>query len=279
MEQSQEARARHFVILTQEILEDERLTLAEKIILARISGFEEFYEAAEETAEKLKISADKVRKAKQHLAKLGFIIELENTGRGKRYIASFLEARLVKLTNQTGQINQSDWAKNTTEYKESIKRELKEKQTKEKDPDQPKTYGNAEVNAMLEAWAEATGFDYKNQKNERYAISGLIRQHGPERMRALLRLVSMARRSRDRFAPQIAKPSQLRGKYSKLEALTMWAEKREAEAKATGPSPALYRTPEWIHDEAPDQDLTQAERHEIAEKHRATLVAKLEGKR
>lgn len=270
MQPSQESRARHFVILTQEIIEDERMTLAEKIILARISGFEEFFESAEETADKLKISADKIRKAKQHLVKLGLITELTNTGRGKRYTASFLDARLVKLTNQTGQINQSDWSKKPTEYKESIKREEKEKQTKEKGDEQPKQYGNADVNALLTAWAEATGFDYKNQKMERYAMAGLIKQHGTERVKSLLRLVERARRSDDRFAPQIAKPSQLRGKYSKLEALTIWAERAD-KAAASIPAPIIPKNPDYLYE---DEDYTAGETREQIHERCEALRAK-----
>ena len=141
MNPSQESHARRYVILTQDILEDNRITLAEKIVLARISGFEIFFESADETAEKLNISVDKVRKAKQNLAKLGLITEITDTGRGKQYVASFLGgSRLAKLTNQISKINQSDWQNQPTENKERLKRELKENKTKEKtEPDKTST--------------------------------------------------------------------------------------------------------------------------------------------
>ena len=123
MNPSQESHARRYVILTQDILEDSRITLAEKIVLARISGFEIFFESADKTAEKLNISVDKVRKAKQNLAKLGLITEITDTGRGKQYVASFLGgSRLAKLTNQISKINQSDWQNQPTENKERLKR-------------------------------------------------------------------------------------------------------------------------------------------------------------
>lgn len=269
MNSSQESHARRYVILTQDILEDSRITLAEKIVLARISGFEIFFESAEETAERLGISAETVRKAKQNLAKLGLITEIADTGRGKQYVASFLdESRLVNFTNQPGKFYQSDWQILPTENKERLKRENKEKQTKEKtEPDQPQQFGNPDINALLDAWAEATGFDYKNQKMERYAMSGLLKTHGLDATKSLISRVKLARRSGDRFAPQIAKPSQLRGKYSKLEALTMWAERRQAEQSST-PAPMVPKNPDYFYEDpdAYDTGETREEIHERCEK-------------
>ena len=271
MNSSQESHARRYVILTQDILEDSRITLAEKIVLARISGFDEFFESPDETAQRLNLNADTVRKAKQHLAKLGLIKETKNTGKGKRYIATFLDgsSRLGKSTNLLGEITQSDWGNYPTENKVEIKKEnKKEKQTKEKtEPDQPQQFGNPDINALLDAWAEATGFNYKNQKMERYAMAGLLKTHGPEATKALISRVKLARRSGDRFAPQIAKPSQLRGKYSKFEALTLWAERREAEQIST-PAPMVPKNPAYFFEDpdAYDTGETREEIHERCEK-------------
>lgn len=270
MNSSQESHARRYVILTQDILEDSRITLAEKIVLARISGFEIFFESAEETAERLGISAETVRKAKQNLAKLGLITEIADTGRGKQYVASFLdESRLVNFTNQPGKFYQSDWQILPAENKERLKRELKENKTKEKtEPDQPQQFGNPDINALLDAWAEATGFNYKNQKMERYAMAGLLKTHGPEATKALINRVKLARRSGDRFAPQIAKPSQLRGKYSKFEALTLWAERREAEQSKAPTAPIIPKNPDYFYEDpdAYDTGETREEIHERCEK-------------
>lgn len=298
----QEIQERRFIQIPLEIFFDSRLTPSDKIIYGRINTFGKFYETNTRTAELLGLSDKQVARSKRRLEELGYIVCIGDDGRGRIYTTN--EKRLDEIREEKAEaikdcpgIEHGDhectcgaWRFNRTncpdggtncptENKERLKRELKEKQTKEKNDDQPKTYGNADVNAMLDAWAEATGFDYKNQKNERYAISGLIKTHGTDGLNRLIRLVGSARRSGDRFAPQIAKPSQLRGKYSKFEALTMWAEKRDKADRPTGPSPALYKTPDWIKDEKPDQHLTQAERHAIAEKHRAALMERLEARR
>jgi hypothetical protein len=98
-------------------------------------------------------------------------------------------------------------------------------------------YGKAEINEMLDYWQEQTGFSHHGTKAERYAINNLLRKNGYEATKALIRRVGTARRSDDQFAPQIAKPSQLQGKYSKLEALTMWEERQAKQTAAESAKP------------------------------------------
>ena len=235
----QESTAIKFVILTQDILCAKEINSQEKIILGRISGFSDFFESAERTAELLGLSKRIVERAKRHLEELGYIRVIRNTGRGKAYVATHIKkkkngsADLPKLGGQTYQNWQTE-NKDESKDKNSSFNKLKEaSEALDVDPEEkPKQYGNAQVNELLADWLDATGFDYKNQKPERYAIAGLIRRHGYERTKALVSLVSTAKRSGDQFAPQIAKPSQLRGKYSKLEALVMWNQKREAKQQA-----------------------------------------------
>ena len=297
----QEALTKRFIQIPIEIFFDQRLTPCDKIIYGRINTFDNFYETNGKTAELLGMSDKQVARSKRQLEALGYISKVGNDGRGMIYAAN--EKKLTALREQKAEHIKTcpgiiegekrctcgatralsdrtncpndrtncpfDRTNCPTEYKERIKREEKEKQTKEKG-DQPKQYGNADVNALLTAWAEATGFDYKNQKMERYAMAGLIKQHGLDRTRALLRLVERARRSDDRFAPQIAKPSQLRGKYSKLEALTMWAERADKNA-ASIPAPIIPKNPAYFYEDPDDYDTgeTREEIHERCEALRA----------
>lgn len=142
-----------------------------------------------------------------------------------------------------------------TEYKESINGEeslsskdlsFEEAHEPQDDPgkdplkedEEPKRYGSAEINDFLDQWEEATGFDWHGTKQERFAAKNLIAKYGSEAIQALLRRVKAARRSTDQFAPQIAKPSQLVGKYEKLTALIMWEERQQ---KAQRPQPTTAR--------------------------------------
>ena len=100
-------------------------------------------------------------------------------------------------------------------------------------------------------------------------MSGLLRKYGSEATKALIRRVGRATRSRDRFAPQIAKPSQLRGKYEKLTALTMWENRRDIPAD-NGPNlRKLYETPEEYRQPEPEITATKEELHQHAEDIRA----------
>lgn len=243
-----EQKPRHYVILTQDILSDRRLTLADKIVLARITGFESFFESAETTAEALGISERQVKRSKTALESLGYIHEIGNAGRGKIYAASIQEPanngeikgtnchpRGAKLSPQTCQIGTSDVPKWPTINKTINKTITLDKSKGDDESQEPEPeaqqFGSATINELLDDWQDATGFDHHSTRMERYAISGLLRQHGYEATKALISRVKAATCSNDRFAPQIAKPSQLRGKYSKLESLTLW-ERRNNIAKA-----------------------------------------------
>ena len=103
-DQQQEAR---YVILTEDILSNPELTSNDKIILARATGFPEFFESAEITGKFLGMNERTVRRSKQKLLELGFLIEIRNTGHGKRYAVD-LHRTLQKADNLSGQIVLSD---------------------------------------------------------------------------------------------------------------------------------------------------------------------------
>lgn len=150
-----------------------------------------------------------------------------------------------------------------------------------------KVFGNAHVNELMEAWKDATGFDHSRIKSERYAMASLIKQYGYEATKALVTRVKRATQSNDRYAPQIARASQLRGKYSKLEALIQWERRTkaiQAEEEAKKPKEpnfaALYPTFSRANepDDTPDTPEQQAERHRVTQELRKKYgFRKLEG--
>ena len=317
--QDQQKEAR-YVILTEDILGHPELSSNDKIVLARATGFPEFYESAEETGKFLGMNERTVRRSKQKLLELGFLVEIRNTGHGKRYAVD-LHRTLQKADIATGQIVLSDrtndtpsdksghltgqkWSSNrtklVTENKERLNGEeslsLKDKSFKEAqaptdeseieplNEEQPKSYGKAEINDLLELWLEETGFDHKSAKAERYAINNLLRKNGYEATKALIRRVGRARRSDSQFAPQIAKPSQLQGKYSKLEALVIWeereAKKQQAEIDAKPAGPVVPRfTPYEDAREGKTEEELRAECQAIRDKYKGTKFEKIFGGR
>lgn len=235
-----------YAILTQKILGNKDLTPCDKMVLARISGFSRFYESSQTTADFLGIGEDTVKKSKQKLAKLGYIVEVGNTGRGKIYAPNLLQlpSRVAELTSQTGKIYQSDGQILPTENKERIKREYKgDDNVAEGVENSKKEYGRADVNELAELWESETGISIKGQQNERRQLYNLLRKYGYEATKTLVKRVGATKRSRDRYAPQIAVPSDLTGKYSKLPRMQMWEERNQTsrpfgQSGAT-PAPAI----------------------------------------
>lgn len=276
LDQQQESERKLYIRIPNEILEDERLTATDKLVYGRAYSFRHYYESAEATGKALAICPNQVKISKRKLEKLGFFVMYENTGRGKKYIVPEPHIRLSKSDSQTDRVskfdsqsikNESSEGQNLIpENKERLKGEenssLIDKSIKEAqapgdeseevqlNEESQKRYGNAEVNEILDEWEEATGFSWHSTRQERFATNTLLRKYGSEATRALVRRVKVARRSDDQFAPQIAKPSQLVGKYEKLTALQLWeerqgkAEAKEAEVHAPAFIPEYMRPPE-----------------------------------
>lgn len=123
-ETEKQEREDRFVIIRFDILTNKNLTQSEKLVYARICGFKKYFESKEVCSEMLGVSKDTVIKAKQKLLKLGYIRELENTGRGKIYQPVYdIETRVVKSTSQSGKKLPVRVVKSTTiEERESKER-------------------------------------------------------------------------------------------------------------------------------------------------------------
>ena len=240
-----------YVLLTQSILGNKELTSCEKLILARITGFEKFFESNEATAEFLGVSLRTVQYAKKHLKELGYIVEIEDTGHGKVYIADLLRGAksahlgCKKCTSGVQKMHPEN------KYRINIENNGAEAPTEQE-------FGRADINEIVELWEAQTGFSIKGQKQQRYALANLIKSRGYEATKALVKLVGDTRRVNDRFAPQIATPRELTGKYSKLERLLLWDERRKA-SRPFGPTP---RIPEYKEPE-PEPEIKRASHEQI----------------
>lgn len=92
---------KRFVVMSQDILEDPNLSVGEKILLARYSGFSgEIFESPTETGKFLNMSAVTVKRHRLSLEKLGYIKCIGNNGHGKRYV--------VVNEKITGEVYQND---------------------------------------------------------------------------------------------------------------------------------------------------------------------------
>lgn len=272
--------AHNYLLIPMPVMMNPELTLADKAVFGRAYGFDFLFESPTQTAAVLGISPSQVRVSKRKLEKMGLLTCVEENFFGKKYVARLANYNypLSESDNPLVKICQPPCQNLTTENKERLKEEkslsLKDKSFKEspestseneeplkEESEKPKRYGKAEINEILDEWEAATDFQWHGVRQERYAVNNLLRKFGPEATKALVRRVRAASRSDDQFAPQIAKPSQLVGKYEKLTALTMW-EQRQARIKAKaaemeGPDfRKLYNMGERPEDE-PDEDYSK----------------------
>ena len=276
--------AHNYLLIPMPVMMNPELTLADKAVFGRAYGFDFLFESPTQTAAVLGISPSQVRVSKRKLEKMGLLTCVEENFFGKKYVARLANYTypLSESDNPPIKICQPPCQNLTTENKERLKREetivapAPEDDTDDEQlsEESPKRYGNADINEILDLWEEATGFSHHSEKRERFAANNLLRKYGLEATKALIRRVEVARRSDDQFAPQIAKPSQLMGKYEKLTALKMWEErtaKREEAERANSNTPdfrKLYANPEaphYYHDCRPSTPEEKAEVHRKAE--------------
>ena len=114
-------------------------------------------------------------------------------------------------------------------------------------------YGNHDVNDFLKRWATSTGNDCSKLKRERNASYNLIRSNTQEGLDAIIQALDDIRTSGDPYAPQIAKPSDIVGQYSKLPKLRAWVA-RQAEKIPEPSGPVLSGFPSWLWDEHQKSD-------------------------
>lgn len=228
MDQNDSGTYRHYIVLTEDILGTKELTVNDKILLAYISGFDEFWASNASAAEFLGISERSIERSKQKLARLGYISTIRDTGRGRVYALNldrFAKNGGPGSPNLADQTSQKWRTYNINYIKENNIIGANAPADKEKETE---AFGRDDINELADLWESETGIAIKKDKNERRQLYNLIRKHGRERMIALVKALGDIKRNGDRFAPQIATPRELTGKYSKLPRLELWLERKNA---------------------------------------------------
>lgn len=248
----QEQEQIKFLVMPFDILAIKELNMTDKFVLARIAGFRTFFEASQSTADFLGLTKLQVDRAKRKLSALGYIEELADTGRGKVYRCADVYSILDKMddarkvtsdvTSKSHQVRRKSHIENKVENKdENIIN------APSADNDSSKEYGRTDINGLIRNWSEQV-HDIQGDKTQRRYAYNLIRKYGLEGAQRLVERVSAMKRKNDRFAPNIAKLSDLMGKYSKLDKLEAWEQRQQAESKPNEPQytppPAYFRTPD-----------------------------------
>lgn len=190
---------RRLIIISEDVLCNKSLSLAEKCVYARIAGFEEYFESAEECADLLGLGLSTVRSAKQKLEKLGYIECVRNTGRGKAYRAVL------------------DYRKGDDVASEPVNESNSQKVAQKAGPDSKPSYGNSDINGMFDYWQETVGTPIiSREKSNRRACYNLLRNKhiGEEKLRHAVEFVGEIKE--DRFAPRISDFVDLQSKFNEL---------------------------------------------------------------
>lgn len=232
-----ENKPRLYVVMTQDILCRKDISPTAKLVFARMSGFEEFYESPEKTAEILGKSRGTIVNARQELEKVGLIRCVRNTGRGKAFCV-VLDSRLNEKveSDYTKQCSQTT-RNNVVEYKvENKEKNISKDIVQDAQKDEQKEYGNQQVNELLKAWEIETGVEANSSRANRLAAYNLIRSKGFDEALRIVKLCGRAMRSKDQFVPIVSSFKDLQGRYEKLSKLIAW-EKRQ---QVLSPTP-VYR--------------------------------------
>ena len=228
MNQNYDGVIKRWVILTQEILGAKDINTTDKIVLAYITSFEQYYSSNESAAKFLGLTERTIQLSKQKLVRLGYITVLKNTGRGKIY--TFNVNRLSKYCQSDCQNSDNQTVKKLTTYNKDKEKKKDNNAEKNSAPVEKSKneYGRADINELEDLWLAETGINIRSQMNQRRQLSNLVKKYGYEPTKTLVRRVGVAIHSRDRFAPQIATPSELTGKFSKLPRLELWENRNKA---------------------------------------------------
>lgn len=221
-----------FIVLRQEVLYDSNLTIAEKFVYTRMCMFDEYFESCGEAGKLLGLSEETVKKAKQKLLKLGYIMEISNTGRGKRY-----KVKYDFDTTQTGKIYPSDGYNLPLRRVKSTRRviELEKKENKDTNVSlgDAANYGNPKINEMFDFWRTTFGFMPSHTKSDRNACYNLLRKKdlGKEKLKIIVKLLAEAQQ--DRYASkEIRSIVGFASLQSNLPHLMMWARRKYAQNKS-----------------------------------------------
>lgn len=213
-----------------EIWQDESVPALAKMLYAEIASFGErgCWKKSEELMRPLGVG----RSNFQHLCKAlrdgGYITEQRKFGRIVRITTlGFASAQKMHQCEKRAvhqAVSQAD--------EQAVSQAVHKEYTKEYIPngirdeniadDVKKSFGREDINRLVDLWQDETGISIKGQQNQRRQLYNLTRKYGLDKTKRIIEQVGKATRSGDKYAPIIATPSDLTGRFEKLSKLIMW---------------------------------------------------------
>lgn len=251
-----EKRTFNGIFIPAEIWLDESINGHERLLYAEIASFGSrgCWKKSEELMKLLGVGREAFQRTCKNLRERGYISEKRMFGRVVRTSTlTFCSTVGNSHRSEKQAVHQAVSPADEQAVSPAVQKEYTKEYTKVKGDDNvaggvensKKEYGRADVNELVELWESETSISIKGQQNERRQLYNLIRKYGLEATRTLVRRVGATRRSRDRFAPQIAVPSDLTGKHSKLPRMQMWEERNQV-SRPFGQSGAVTPAPPMV---------------------------------
>lgn len=264
----QDAEKRKFegIWIPAEIWLDENINGHERLLYAEIASFGSrgCWKKSEELMKLLGVGREAFQRTCRNLRERGYITEKRMFGRIVRTTTlAFCSSDGNRHQSENQAVHQAVSPTDEQAVSPTVQKEYTKEYTKVKGDEsvaegvensEKKQYGREDINELVDLWQAETGIDIKGQQNQRRQLYNLLRKYGADGTKALVRRVGNAIRSGDRFAPQIATPSDLTGKYSKLARLDMWETRNQlARPFGQGSAPQEDRpTPEYLRGGIPD---------------------------
>lgn len=198
-----------------------------------------FFNTRESIEEDTTLSAHKQRKAIKILVDAGLLLTKE-VGLPKKTYYKVVNDKLLKILTTGGEkiqpleVKKININKNKENKNKVIKKETKVSLAKAEVVAsdsvvevEVEEYGNADLNEIFAYWGETTGQEIlANQKKNRYACYNLLRRHGAENLKKLIRGVAQANGTP--YAPNIFDFCSLQHQQDKL---IHWGRKQMEEHK------------------------------------------------
>lgn len=264
----QDAEKRKFegIWIPAEIWLDESINGHERLLYAEIASFGSrgCWKKSEDLMKLLGVGRETFQRTCRNLRERGYITEKRMFGRIVRTTTlTFCSSDGNRHQSENQAVHQAVSPADEQAVSPAVQKEYTKEYTIVKGDESaadgvenPKKqeYGREDINELVDLWQAETGIDIKGQQNQRRQLYNLLRKYGSDGTKALIRRVGNAIRSGDRFAPQIATPSDLTGKYSKLAKLDMWETRKQlARPFGQGSAPQDDRpTPEYLRGGIPD---------------------------
>lgn len=227
-----DAKERKFtgIWIPAEIWLDDNLPALAKLLYAEIAGFGKrgCWKKSEELMQPLGIKSTTFQQLCKLLRDRGYIVEQRMFGRIVRTTTlSFASPQNLHQRKKRGdehhKICGDEQAVSRGVHKEYTK-EYISNEIRGENVAEPvgNSFGREDINELAELWEHETGVSIKGQQNQRRQLYNLTRKYGLDKTRGIIKLTGRAAKSQDRYAPIIATPSELTGRFEKLSKLRLW---------------------------------------------------------